>query len=155
MSLKKLILHTVIIGSLLIATPVGAISKHIDSPVNAANKISHIDSKQNSINNKWYEPIWKFGPKVRQVFTCILYSESRSTWSRPKIKDGSPAQYGIFQINWSAGIWQKYAEPTLHIVIKGASAYQQALGISLIFKVDGYYPWRSDGCPQKFGYYYP
>lgn len=149
MSLKKLISHTVLIGSLLIATPAGAINNHIKSSVNAQNKISHV------VSNKWYEPIWKFGPKVRQVFTCIIHTESRSTWLQPNINDGSDAQYGIFQINWSAGIWQKYAEPILHIVIQGASAHQQALGVALIFKLDGYFPWRFDGCPQKFGYNYP
>jgi hypothetical protein len=146
-SLKKLISHTVIIGSLLIATPAGAVSK-LGSPVKAENEISH------AVSSKWYEPIWKFGPKAIQVFTCILYRESRSTWSRPDVKDGTDAQYGIFQINWSAGIWQKYAEPTLHIDIQGASAHQQALGVALIFKVDGYFPWKMDGCPEKYGYYY-
>ncbi len=157
MSLKKIISHTVIIGSLLISTPVGAINNHSDSTVKAVNKISQMThDKYNllSIRNKWYEPIWKLGPKVIKVFTCIIYRESRSTWSRPKVVDTSSGQYGIFQINWYAGIWQKYVEPVLHISLQDANAHQQALGAALIFRVDGYFPWKFDGCPQAFGYYY-
>ena len=162
MSLKKLISHIIFIGFLLVATPAGAINKHIDSSVNTvnqisllSNRVSTLSSKQFILNDKWYQPIWNLGPKVRRVFTCIIYRESRSTWETPKVSDGTYDQYGIFQINWGAGIWQKYVEPNLHITVQKANAYQQALGVALIFRADGYFPWKYDGCPQQFGYFYP
>lgn len=155
MSLKKIISHIVLIGSLLIASPAGAVSKHMSSSVESAIKISQTNNKHPAYSNKWYAPIWAFGPKVREVFTCIIHRESRSTWSRPKVDDGTYYQYGIFQINWSANIWQKYVEPILHITLQQANAREQALGAAIIFRIDGYFPWKFDGCPEEFGYYYP
>lgn len=157
MSLKKIISSTVIIGSLLAATPVGAVNKQISSQVKAENKFSQTNITRYDLiskQNRWYEPIWELGPKAIRVFTCIIYRESRSTWSHPKTHDGSYGQYGIFQINWYAGIWQKYVEPVLHVTLQSATAHQQALGVNLIFKNDGYFPWKFDGCPQVFGYNY-
>ncbi len=157
MSLKRIISHTVIIGSLLAATPAGAVNKHINSPGRAISNVSPTNTKSFHTpikHPRWYEPIWKLGKEPTKVFTCIIYRESRSTWLHPKTNDGSYGQYGIFQINWFANIWQKYVEPVLHITLQRANAYQQATGAALIFRVDGYFPWKFDGCPQAFGYFY-
>lgn len=150
MSLKKLISHTVIIGSLLIATPVGAVTKHIHSSVKTVNKISHALSN----TQKWYEPLLTL-PNQTTVM-CILHNESRSTLEHPNLGDdngnGSNTKFGeqsgIFQMsNGLDGVWDKYVLPVLHVLIWKASAYQQAEGFAIVVRLDSYLPWtRFDGC---------
>jgi len=151
-SLKKLISHTVIIGSLLIATPVGAVTKHINSPVKTVKRISHVISN----NKKWYEPLLSLPDQP--IIMCILHNESRSTLEHPNLGDdngngttvnnNTGEQSGIFQMNNGLkGVWDLYVMPVLHVLIWKASAYQQAEGFAIVVHKDGYLPWTHfDGC---------
>jgi hypothetical protein len=102
---------------------------------------------------KWYAPIFALGPKARAFFTCVIHAESRSTWKHPKTHDGDPAypgQYGIFQFTWPSqnNAWDAYVLPTIHVEPRYASAYQQAEGAAIIWKMgDEKQVWSLwDGC---------
>ena len=158
MSLKKLISHTVIIGSLLIATPVGAVSKHISSPVKAGDKISHVISK-----HKWYEPLLAL--PSRSTVVCILKAESTSTMLHPNLGDNNNKyQYGPFQFttilwnrwSWVAGVGKKMTswylgtlslDHAVTIPAYKSTLYQQAKVFATVVRNDGYGMWtRFDNC---------
>ena len=155
MSLKKLISHTVIIGSLLFATPVGASDKHINSSVNTVNKNSHI------IRHKWYEPLLRL--PYRSTVVCILNAESRSTMAHPNLGDRNPYQYGVFQFttilwnrwSWVAKVGAKRSTwylgtldlNAVTIPAYKATLYQQAMVFATVVRNDGYGMWtRFDEC---------
>jgi len=102
---------------------------------------------------KWYSPIWSLGPKARAFFTCVMWRESRSTWTHPSTHDGDPAypgQYGIFQFSWPSqnNAWDAYVYPKLHVEPRYASAFQQSEGAAIMWKIgDAYQTWTLwDGC---------
>ena len=99
---------------------------------------------------RWYAPLLKLPHADLLRAQCIIYRESRSTFAHPNLGDdnGNPGQSGIFQMsNATNGVWDLYALPVLHVVIWKATAYQQALGFMLVWKVDKFGPWHSfDGC---------
>jgi len=101
----------------------------------------------------WYSPIFDLGPKARSFFTCVIVRESRSTWKHPDTHDGDPAypgQYGIFQITWPSrnNAWDAYVYPVIHVEPRYASAYQQAQGAAILWKIgDAMQTWgKWDGC---------
>lgn len=165
MSFKKLISHTVIIGSLLLTTPTGAStvstgvlnSKHIHSLANAINKNSKMLKQQ----HRWFEPLLNL--PNRSIIICILYAESRSTLAHPNLGDTNPYQYGPFQftpILWNRWSWVAKVgtkSRTWHlgtldinavtIPAYRATLYQQAAVFSVVVKHDGFTMWtRFDGC---------
>ena len=103
----------------------------------------------------WYAPIFKLGSQARTFFACVLYHESRSTWIHPNTHDGDPVypgQYGLFQFVWpsSNNVWDAYIYPVLHVEPRYASAYQQAEGAAILWKMgigEVENTWsNSDGC---------
>jgi hypothetical protein len=156
-SLKKLISHTIIIGSLLVPTPAGAVSKHIDNSVKVVNKISHAIHEQ----SKWYEPLLRL--PSRSTIVCILEAESKSTMAHPNLKDRNPYQFGVFQFtpilwnrwSWVAGVGRKTASwylgslslDAVTIPAYRATLNQQAKVFATVVRNDGYGMWtRFDGC---------
>jgi hypothetical protein len=156
-SLKKLISHTVIIGSLLIATPVGAVTKHIHSHVKAEQKKSHVLSS----TKKWYEPLLTL--PNQSTIMCILKHESQSTEEHPNLGDNDPYQFGVFQFtpilwnrwSWVAGVgtktisWFKGSISLTAVTIPAykATLLQQAKVFATVARNDGYGMWvRFDGC---------
>lgn len=106
-----------------------------------------------SAKPKWYSPIFDLGPKARSFFTCVLFRESRSTWTHPNTHDGDrayPGQYGIYQFTWPSpnNAWDAYVFPKLHVEPRYASAFQQSEGAAIIWKMgDEIQTWTfSDGC---------
>ena len=101
----------------------------------------------------WYSPIFALGQKARTFFTCVIHTESRSTWTHPNTHDGDPAypgQYGLFQFVWPSqnNAWDAYIFPVIHVEPRYASAYQQAEGAAIIWKLgDATNTWTPyDGC---------
>jgi hypothetical protein len=126
-------------------TPVTSIVK----PVNDAH-VHHYVAKPH-----WYDPIWNLGTKAKTFFTCVIHVESRSTWAHPDTHDGDPAlpgQYGIFQFTWPSknNVWDAYIFPVLHVEPRYASAFQQAEGAAILWKLgpgEVENTWtNSDGC---------
>jgi hypothetical protein len=104
----------------------------------------------------WYAPLESLSPAGRSFAECVMYRESRSTLSHPNLGDDNGVgentthgeDSGIFQMNnGSNGVWDLYAKPTLRVDLSRATAYQQAEGFVLVYRVDGVGPWRRfDGC---------
>ena len=101
----------------------------------------------------WYAPIFALGAKARAFFTCVIHVETRSTWTHPSTHDGDtayPGQYGIFQFVWPSqnNAWDAYIFPAIHVEPRYASAYQQAEGAAIIWKMgDEIQTWSlTDGC---------
>ena len=103
----------------------------------------------------WYDPLLKLPHADLLRAQCVIWHESRSTFANPNLGDdngnGTPAhpqQSGIFQMNnQPGGVWDLYAMPTLHVVIWKATAFQQAQGFMMVWRVDGFGPWHAyDGC---------
>jgi hypothetical protein len=103
----------------------------------------------------WYSPIFALGPQAKDFFTCVLQRESRSTWTTPDTHDGDPAypgQYGLFQFVWPSknNAWDAYIFPVLHVEPRYASAYQQAEGAAILWRLgpgEVEHTWTvSDGC---------
>lgn len=101
-------------------------------------------------SERWFLPIFKEGPAAIAGFECIINRESTSTVAHPNLRDdnGNPGQSGIFQMNnQPGGIWDHYVLPHLHVLLWKATAYQQAWGAALIWRIKRFYPWtRYDGC---------
>lgn len=158
MSLKKLISHTIIIGSLLAATPAGATYKHIDSFVKTGNKISH-GIKPNKV--VWYKPLLTL--PNRSTIACIMWNESRSTLAHPNRNDKNPYQFGPFQFtpilwnrwSWVAKVgtktssWYLGTVSLMAVTIPAykATLYQQAKVFATVARNDGLMMWtRFDNC---------
>lgn len=156
MSLKKLISHAIIIGSLLASAPAGAAnSKYVNSYAKAVYK------NPLTIKQKWFEPLLSL--PNRSTIICILNAESTSTMAHPNLGDTNPYQYGIFQftpILWNRWAWvakvgkrrSTWYLGTLDINAVTIPAYkstlyQQALVFAEVIKNDGFLMWtRFDGC---------
>ena len=155
MSLKKLISHTIIIGSLLAANPAGVVNKHINNPAKIESKNSHV------VKYKWYEPLLTL--PNRSTVVCILNAESRSTLDHPNLNDKNPYQYGVFQftpILWNRWSWVAkvgartsswylgaLALNAVTIPAYKATLYQQATVFATVIRNDGFLMWtRFDGC---------
>lgn len=91
-------------------------------------------------------PIALLPIKVRSVFACIMWAESRSTFARLNLTDNNRyGQSGIFQI--APITWNRWA-PTvgIHVPVWRATPYQQEVVAVKIWRVDGFTPWHGDGC---------
>ena len=99
---------------------------------------------------KWYAPLLALPHPALVRAECVIARESTSTLAHPNLGDdnGNPGQSGIFQMsNQPGGVWDHYVLPKLHVLIWRASAYQQAEGFMLVWRVDGFEPWHQyDGC---------
>jgi len=153
--MKLLIARRIAAVALSIASLFAVIGVGPSTPVSAATTTTAVHAVLISapVAHKWYAPIFALGPKARAFFTCVLHIESRSTWSRPDTHDGDaayPGQYGIFQFTWPSknNAWDAYVFPKLHVEPRYASAYQQAEGAAIIWKMgDEIQTWTlTDGC---------
>jgi hypothetical protein len=102
-------------------------------------------------SERWFLPIFQEGPTAVEGFTCVIARESTSTIAHPNLGDDNGdgvSQSGIFQMsNQPTGIWDKYVLPHLHVVIWKATAYQQAWGAALMWRIERFLPWTQwDGC---------
>ena len=91
-------------------------------------------------------PIALLPAKVKAVFACIMWAESRSTFSHLNLKDNNRyGQSGIFQI--APITWNRWA-PTVgvHAPVWRATPFQQETVAVKIWRVDGWWPWHGDGC---------
>ena len=99
----------------------------------------------------WYAPLVGLPHAVRARADCVMQHESTSTEAHPNLNDNNgnvPGQSGIFQMNNApGGVWDTYVLPRLHVHVWNASAYQQAEGFVIVWRVDGFAPWHAyDGC---------
>jgi hypothetical protein len=100
----------------------------------------------------WYAPLLSLPRSDLLRAECVIERESTSTLAHPNLGDDNgnvPGQSGIFQIsNSPTGIWDVYVLPRLHVLVWRASAFQQAEGFMIIYRVDGgFASWhRYDGC---------
>lgn len=143
LKLKRLLLNLLLAASLCVSMTTVAFPT-----ISSASSTS-----SSAYSGHWYAPIWALGPKARTFFTCVIHVESRSTWTHPNTHDGDPAlpgQYGIFQFTWPSqnNAWDAYIFPKLHVEPRYASAYQQAEGAAIMWKIgDAYQTWTLwDGC---------
>ena len=92
----------------------------------------------------WYEPLKANLPSSAwKTFTCIIYTESRSTWTHPNLGDNNRyGNSGIFQIE--PGTWNAHVGPHMPDVWR-ANPREQAIGALNIWKADQFHPW-ADGC---------
>ena len=91
-------------------------------------------------------PLTRLPPKVRSVFACILWAESRSTFAHLNLSDNNRyGQSGIFQI--APITWNRWA-PTvgIRVPVWRATPLQQELVAVKIWRVDSFFPWHGDGC---------
>lgn len=93
-------------------------------------------------------PVLKLPAPIIQTFTCVIWHESRSTWSHFNLGDNSrTGSSGIFQIEqptWAAH--QLAAGVPLSVHVWQATPYQQELVAVAIYRADGFHPWWYDGC---------
>lgn len=102
-----------------------------------------------SATPRWFAPILALPATSVATFQCIIKHESRSTFAHPNLGDNARGNLytssGIFQIIpllWNR--WGPFAG--VFVPVWRATPYQQALVAVEISKVDGFSPWRSDGC---------
>ena len=111
---------------------------------------------------RWFQPIAQLPKPVFRHFGCILWHESRSTYSHPNLKDVSAyGSTGLFQVEgilwdrwaWVAGVGRKTgswylgtsSNAAVTIPAYKATPYQQAEVIATIWKYDKFGPW-TDKC---------
>ena len=88
----------------------------------------------------WYYSIQHAGPVIFHKFTCIIFHESRSTWSHPNLGDNSKVgSSGIFQFEDSTWL----ARSGFHFHVWLASPRQQAIGALRLEQADGFGPWTT------------
>jgi len=93
-----------------------------------------------------FQPVMELPSPQIQTFRCIIYAESRSTFTRPNLGDNSRyGSSGIFQIEEAT--WAFWG-PLVGVrgPVWQATPYQQALVAVEIYRHDGFGPWMSDGC---------
>ena len=91
-------------------------------------------------------PVALLPTKIRSVFSCIMWAESRSTFQKLNLGDDNRyGQSGIFQI--APITWNRWA-PTVGIrtPVWQASPFQQETVAIRIWRADGFSPWHGDGC---------
>ena len=91
-------------------------------------------------------PVMRLAPSVRATFTCIIWHESRSTWTHFNLTDNSRwGSSGIFQI--IPLMWSAYGVPLgIRVPVWRASIYEQERVAVNIWRHDGFVPWQGDGC---------
>lgn len=154
--MKLSIAHRIAAFSLSIVTLFALTGANPSTPVSSASPttiLTHVVLVSAPVAPKWYSPIFVLGPKARAFFTCVLWRESRSTWTHPNTHDGDaayPGQYGIFQFSWPSqnNAWDAYVYPRLHVEPRYASAYQQSQGAAIMWELgDAKQTWGLwDGC---------
>ena len=92
-------------------------------------------------------PLWHEPPAIRKVWACILWRESRSTFTRLNLSDNSRVgSSGIFQM--TPVLWDRWA-PVLRIrvpVWKATPLQQERVAHYVRVHDGGWWPWASDGC---------
>ena len=101
-------------------------------------------------SQRWFQPLLRLPHADFIRAECVMNRESNSTLAHPNLGDdnGNPGQSGIFQMNnQPGGIWDVYVLPKLHVLIWKATAFQQAQGFMIVWRVDRFGPWHPyDGC---------
>lgn len=112
---------------------------------------------------RWFQPIMLLPKAVIHTTRCILYAESRSTFTNPNLGDTNPYQFGPFQFTpvlwnrwaWVAGVGSKTASwylgstalNAVTIPAYRASLRQQAKVFAVVARYDGTWPWTAyDRC---------
>lgn len=96
---------------------------------------------------RWFQPIMVLPTSAIQTFRCVIYAESRSTFTHPNLGDNNAnGSSGIFQM--TPILWNAWAPKVgVHVPVWRASPYQQALVAAEVWRVDRFSPWtRYDGC---------
>ena len=87
-------------------------------------------------------PIARIAPRFRAVFTCIIWTESRSTWAHPNLTDVSRSgSSGIFQME--PALWERWSRQLgIHVPLWRASVFQQERVAVEVMRHDGFSPWK-------------
>ncbi len=91
----------------------------------------------------WYAPLRaNVSHAAWATFTCIIWTESRSTWRHPNLGDNNRyGASGLFQ--FEDATWLARSGFRFHVW--QATPTQQALGALRLYQADGFSPW-TDGC---------
>jgi hypothetical protein len=100
----------------------------------------------NAATPRWFQPIAQLPRSTFRTFACVIWHESRSTFTHPNLRDNNGyGSSGIFQIE--QGTWaahQLAAGVPLRVHVWQASESQQASVAAAIDRADGFGPWSAD-----------
>lgn len=90
-------------------------------------------------------PIAHIAPHLQRIFTCIIWRESRSTWSHPNVLDVSRyGSSGIFQME--PVLWNRWSSKAgVRSPLWRATVLEQEQVAVEVYRHDGFSPWK-DGC---------
>ena len=94
---------------------------------------------------RFWGPMLALPKSVRATWACVMWAESRSTFSHLNLRDNNAApggDSGIFQINDST--WLARSGFKMHVW--KATPFEQEVGAIRIWRADSWQPWIHDGC---------